>query len=101
MSAAEKVGLHRAPAWRNVSLYACVDAVLHAGLPGQLATAARRTRVLVLLVLVFLLSCRSVPRQFHVESIYPRGDNRNILFACEISQLNIYVSGFHVWFFFF
>ena len=31
MSAAEKVGLHRgicAPAWRNVSLYACVDAVL-------------------------------------------------------------------------
>ena len=54
--------------------------------------AARRPRALVLLVLVFLLSCRSVPRQFDVESVYPSHfitDNRNILFACESSQLNI------------
>ena len=52
---------------------------------GQLADmAARKTRVLVLLVLVFLLSCHSVPRPSHFVD-----DNRNNFFVCEISQLNI------------
>ena len=33
-----------------------------------------------------------MPQRFHVESVYPShfvADDRNILFACEISQLNI------------
>ena len=33
-----------------------------------------------------------MPRRFHVESVYPShfvADDRNILFACKISQLNI------------
>ena len=54
--------------------------------------AGGRSRVIVILVLVFLLSCRSVPRQFDVESVYPSHfvtDNRNILFACDSSKLNI------------
>ena len=46
----------------------------------------------MLLVLVFLLSCRSVPQQFELESVYPSyfvTDDRNILFACENSELKI------------